>query len=134
MSVDIQPFQVEDLDILNYRSKFSVLEEIDRERLRQAYEQPFSYTAWHVSGVPLMAGGVVMEKGEAWVLGAKDVGPYQRTLIRFVRDHVLEPYASQHGPVIAHVDSSDDLGVRWVRLLGFRETEAGLWVYDARSA
>jgi len=131
MSVDVQPFQVEDLELLDYREKFAEIERIPRATLRAAYEGPYSYTAWHVSGVPLMAGGVVTEKGEAWVLGAKHVGLYQYRLLRIVRDYVLIPYTRDNGPPFAQVDTQDPLGIRWVRLLGFRQTETGLWVYDA---
>lgn len=132
MSVDVQPFQVDDLELLDFREKFAVLRETPRATLRAAYEGPYSYTGWHVSGAPLMAGGVVMEKGEAWVLGAKHVGPYQRRLLRIVRDYVLDPYLRNHGPPYAQVDSQDPAGIRWVRMLGFCQTDTGLWVYGAR--
>lgn len=131
MAIAIHPFRVEDLHLFDIRPKFQHLLEFDPDQLRSAFEAPYSWTAW-ADGKPILCAGIVMETAEAWAIPASKLGREHLAASAAVQEHGLKPFNVYEGlPVIARVDQSDPIAIRWLRLLGFRHTHGEHWKYDA---
>lgn len=136
MSVELAPFCVSDLELLNVYQRYTptvyaILR--NAEEMSVVMETPFSWTMWSAYGVPLGCAGINPMNNEAWALLGDDMKRHMVLFSRKVRELGLDPYVKRCGPVLANVDRGHRVAYRWVRLLGFQPHDGTYWIYGASS-
>lgn len=128
MRVNFEPFAFPDLLDLEIQPRHARIRKIllaNMIPLKSLMEGPYSWTAWSAHGRPLACCGILAD-GRTWALLSPRLGQAMKPVSQAVRA-VLEAHP---GTPWADIDPSYLEAVRWARMLGFRPTGAGPWIYE----